>query len=41
MINGGANVDLTSLIGGDPIGKSRDLYCTLEINNEESYEEVK
>lgn len=38
---GKVTFDLTSLIGGDPIGKSRDLYCTLEINNEESYEEVK
>ena len=38
---GKVTFDLTSLIGGEPIGKSRDLYCTLEINNEESYEEVK
>lgn len=38
---GKVTFDLTSLIGGDPIGKSRDLYCTLQINNEESYEEVK
>lgn len=30
---GKVTFDLTSPIGGEPIGKSRDLYCTLEINN--------
>lgn len=29
---GKVTFDLSSLIGGDPIEKSRDLYCTLEIN---------
>ena len=29
---GKVTFDLVSLIGGDPIEKSRDLYCTLEIN---------
>ena len=38
---GKVTFDLQSLIGGEPIGKSRDLYCTLEINSEESYEEAK
>ena len=37
---GKVTFDLQSLIGGEPIGKSRDLYCTLEINSEESYEAV-
>ena len=38
---GKVTFDLQSLIGGEPIGKSRDLYCTLEINSEERYEEAK
>lgn len=29
---GKVTFELSSLIGGDPIEKSRDLYCTLEIN---------